>query len=46
VSSLSDARVDVLVVGSGGAGMSAAVSAASAGASVVVTTKSALWAVI
>ena len=30
VSSISDARVDVLVVGSGGAGMSAAVSAASA----------------
>ena len=44
MSSLSDARVDVLVVGSGGAGMSAAVSAASAGASVIVTTKSALGA--
>ena len=44
MSSLSDARVDVLVVGSGGAGMSAAVSAANAGASVVVTTKSALGA--
>lgn len=41
---LSDARADVLVVGSGGAGMSAAVSAARAGASVVVTTKSALGA--
>jgi aspartate oxidase len=44
VSSLSDARTDVLVVGSGGAGMSAAVSAAGAGASVIVTTKSALGA--
>ena len=44
MSSLSDARADVLVVGSGGAGMSAAVSAADAGASVIVTTKSALGA--
>ena len=44
VSSLSDARADVLVVGSGGAGMSAAVSAANAGAAVIVTTKSALGA--
>jgi aspartate oxidase len=44
VSSLPDARVDVLVVGSGGAGMSAAVSAADAGAAVLVTTKSALGA--
>lgn len=41
---LSDARADVLVVGSGGAGMCAAVSAARAGASVVVATKSALGA--
>ncbi len=44
MTSLSDARADVLVVGSGGAGMSAAVSAAAAGADVVVTTKSALGA--
>jgi aspartate oxidase len=44
VSSPSDARADVLVVGSGGAGMSAAVSAAGAGAQVLVTTKSALGA--
>jgi len=44
VTSLSDARADVLVVGSGGAGMSAAVVAARAGASVVVATKSALGA--
>lgn len=44
MTSLSDARADVLVVGSGGAGMSAAVSAAAAGASVVITTKSALGA--
>jgi L-aspartate oxidase len=44
VTSPPDARADVLVVGSGGAGMSAAVSAAAAGASVVVTTKSALGA--
>ena len=44
MTSLSDARTDVLVVGSGGAGMSAAVSAAEAGASVLVTTKSALGA--
>lgn len=41
---LSDARADVLVVGSGGAGMSAAVGAAEAGATVIVTTKSALGA--
>ncbi|WP_217913659.1 FAD-dependent oxidoreductase [Miltoncostaea marina] len=44
MTSLSDARADVLVVGSGGAGMSAAVSAREAGASVVVVTKSALGA--
>lgn len=44
VPSLFDARADVLVVGSGGAGMSAAVAAASAGASVIVVTKSALGA--
>lgn len=44
MSSPSDARADVLVVGSGGAGMSAAVSAAGAGATVLVTTKSALGA--
>ncbi len=44
MTSLSDARADVLVVGSGGAGMSAAVGATAAGASVVVTTKSALGA--
>jgi succinate dehydrogenase / fumarate reductase flavoprotein subunit/L-aspartate oxidase len=36
--------VDVLVVGSGGAGMSATIAAREAGASVVVTTKSALGA--
>ncbi len=40
----SDARADVLVVGSGGAGMSAALAARAAGASVVVATKSALGA--
>lgn len=38
------ARCDVLVVGSGGAGMSAAVAARAAGASVIVITKSALGA--
>lgn len=37
-------RVDVLVVGSGGAGMSAAISAATAGATVRIVTKSALGA--
>ena len=42
--SLSDARTDVLVVGSGGAGMSAVLSASRAGADVIVTTKSALGA--
>ena len=42
--SLSDARTDVLVVGSGGAGMSAVLSATRAGADVIVTTKSALGA--
>ena len=40
----SDARADVLVVGSGGAGMSAALAARAAGASVAVVTKSALGA--
>jgi succinate dehydrogenase / fumarate reductase flavoprotein subunit/L-aspartate oxidase len=40
----SDARADVLVVGSGGAGMSAALSARAAGARVTVVTKSALGA--
>jgi L-aspartate oxidase len=44
VSRPSDARADVLVVGSGGAGMSAALGARSAGASVLVVTKSALGA--
>jgi L-aspartate oxidase len=39
-----EARAHVLVVGSGGAGMSAAISAREAGASVLVTTKSALGA--
>lgn len=39
-----DARADVLVVGSGGAGMSAAIAARSAGATVTVVTKSALGA--
>jgi len=39
-----DARCDVLVVGSGGAGMSAAIAAREAGASVIVITKSALGA--
>lgn len=38
------ARADVLVVGSGGAGMSAALAARAAGASVLVATKSALGA--
>lgn len=38
------ARCDVLVVGSGGAGMSAAIAARDAGASVIVVTKSALGA--
>ncbi|HEX2502344.1 MAG TPA: FAD-dependent oxidoreductase [Miltoncostaeaceae bacterium] len=40
----SDARADVLVVGSGGAGMSAVLAARAAGAGVVVVTKSALGA--
>ncbi|MGE4178085.1 MAG: FAD-binding protein, partial [Thermoleophilia bacterium] len=44
MTSFSDARADVLVVGSGGAGMSAALGAAAAGAHVVITTKSALGA--
>ena len=44
MTSLSDARADVLVVGSGGAGMSAVLSATRAGADVIVTTKSALGA--
>ena len=39
-----DERCDVLVVGSGGAGMSAAVAAREAGADVIVATKSALGA--
>ncbi len=39
-----DTVVDVLVVGSGGAGMSAALSARAAGASVLIATKSALGA--
>ena len=39
-----DARADVLVVGSGGAGMSAALAARAAGAGVAVVTKSALGA--
>ena len=39
-----DARADVLVVGSGGAGMSAAVAAREAGATVLIITKSALGA--
>ena len=39
-----DARTDVVVVGSGGAGMSAAIAARRAGASVLVVTKSALGA--
>ncbi|HJZ61635.1 MAG TPA: FAD-binding protein, partial [Miltoncostaeaceae bacterium] len=39
-----DERCDVLVVGSGGAGMSAAIAAAGTGAGVVVATKSALGA--
>ena len=39
-----DARADVLVVGSGGAGMSAALAARAAGARVTVVTKSALGA--
>ncbi|MBU6362890.1 MAG: FAD-binding protein [Acidobacteria bacterium] len=42
--SAGDARCDVLVVGSGGAGMSAAIAAREAGASVIVITKSALGA--
>lgn len=41
---MSSTTYDVLVVGSGGAGMSAAVAAREAGASVLVTTKSALGA--
>jgi aspartate oxidase len=44
VSRSADARADVLVVGSGGAGMSAALAARAAGASVAVVTKSALGA--
>jgi aspartate oxidase len=44
VSRSSDARADVLVVGSGGAGMSAALAARAAGARVTVVTKSALGA--
>jgi L-aspartate oxidase len=44
VSRSSEARVDVLVVGSGGAGMSAALAARDDGASVLVVTKSALGA--
>lgn len=44
MTSPSDARTDVLVVGSGGAGMSAVLSATHAGADVIVTTKSALGA--
>lgn len=39
-----EARADVLVIGSGGAGMSAAISARAAGAAVLVATKSALGA--
>lgn len=39
-----EAHADVLVIGSGGAGMSAAISARAAGASVLVATKSALGA--
>lgn len=39
-----DARCDVLVVGSGGAGMSAAISAREEGAEVIIITKSALGA--
>lgn len=42
--SAGDAGCDVLVVGSGGAGMSAAIAAREAGASVIVITKSALGA--
>jgi L-aspartate oxidase len=44
VSAPRDARVDVLVVGSGGAGMSAAIAAREEGARVVVATKAALGA--
>lgn len=44
MSQRSDARYDVVVVGSGGAGMSAATAAREAGASVLVVTKSALGA--
>jgi L-aspartate oxidase len=44
VSRSSEARADVLVVGSGGAGMSAALSARAAGARVLIATKSALGA--
>jgi succinate dehydrogenase / fumarate reductase flavoprotein subunit/L-aspartate oxidase len=44
VTSSAEARADVLVVGSGGAGMSAALTARAAGASVLVATKSALGA--
>lgn len=44
MSSPRDARIGVLVIGSGGAGMSAAVAARAAGAGVVVATKAALGA--
>ena len=44
MSSPRDARTGVLVVGSGGAGMSAAVAARAAGADVLVATKAALGA--
>jgi len=44
VTTAADERCDVLVVGSGGAGMSAALAARAAGAEVVIATKSALGA--
>jgi succinate dehydrogenase/fumarate reductase flavoprotein subunit len=44
VTAAADERCDVLVVGSGGAGMSAAIAARAAGAKVVIATKSALGA--
>ena len=44
VTTAADERCDVLVVGSGGAGMSAALAARSAGATVAIATKSALGA--